>query len=421
MKSSPRASGLGNMSPMTNTEGSGLGIYLTYRHPGAGPLGKRVARLGADTVLGWFQRAWARALAARDHAEFDEWLLPELGGAVYGLGSLFSAARQHGLGAPTSVETLGELLGEHLHTEGSFYLDEHTLCVHGDDDEMGLAYYFFDEAYARANPDRVAFLIHDEPRLPDSVGDGGYEPPADVPLSLLPEAEGQGATYACFVAYYSTFQSRIFDNPRPLVARGVRLPEFADYLRSAEARGWPFELRLLRALASDGRSLGETLCEASRYPLRRMGGEIWRAPDDDAAAARREFEAVAPGLTDATSPPADARTRLELGEHVAVLCADVGVGYFHLWIVFDDLWASAHRDMASSLLRHVAGWDVFATGEPCEPEPLFVATAPRQEWFCTGCGCFLDQRSPPPTGLPDDWQCGICGSPKSALSRYASD
>lgn len=409
--------GSGNLPPMTTTKGRDCGIYLVYRHPGAGPLGKRVARLGADTILGWFQGAWARALASRDHADFDEWLLRELGGAVYGLGSLFSAAREHGILAPTSVGALGELLREHLYTEGDIELDEHALRVQGDDDEMGLAYYFFDEAYARANPDRVAFLVHDEPRLPDGVGDGGYEPPADVPLSLLPGAEGQGATYACFVAYYSSFQSKIFDNPRPLIARGVRLPAFADYLRSAEARGWPFELRLLRALASGGRGLGESLREASRYPLRRMGGQVWQAPDDDAVAASREFEAAAQALADETSPPADARTRLELGEHAAVLCADVGVGYFHLWILFDDLWAAAHPALASSLLRHVASWDVFAEGYPCEPEPLFVARAPTPEWLCTGCGCFLDSRSPSPEDLPDDWRCPICESPKAALSR----
>jgi hypothetical protein len=52
---------------------------------------------------------------------------------------------------------------------------------------------------------------------------------------------------------------------------------------------------------------------------------------------------------------------VHVGEHIAQLCYN-NRGYYQQWIFFDDLWASAHRDLANSLLRYVHRWDVLSPG-----------------------------------------------------------
>jgi hypothetical protein len=38
-----------------------------------------------------------------------------------------------------------------------------------------------------------------------------------------------------------------------------------------------------------------------------------------------------------------------------------GQNYFDHWIIFDDLWASAHADLANSLIRQLDRWDVLSS------------------------------------------------------------
>jgi hypothetical protein len=32
---------------------------------------------------------------------------------------------------------------------------------------------------------------------------------------------------------------------------------------------------------------------------------------------------------------------------------------YHQWYLFDDLWASAHPDLANAILRYASRWDVL--------------------------------------------------------------
>ena len=56
-----------------------------------------------------------------------------------------------------------------------------------------------------------------------------------------------------------------------------------------------------------------------------------------------------------------ALSRIQAGQHLlqAAIHADQRFGY-ERWYLFDDVWASAHPDLAASLLRCAAGWDPFA-------------------------------------------------------------
>ena len=64
-----------------------------------------------------------------------------------------------------------------------------------------------------------------------------------------------------------------------------------------------------------------------------------------------------------------------MGEHLAQACKHVGAGSrqgkeYHQWIFFDDVWASAHTELANGLLRFAARWDVLwvlPDASPAEP------------------------------------------------------
>jgi len=70
---------------------------------------------------------------------------------------------------------------------------------------------------------------------------------------------------------------------------------------------------------------------------------------------------------EASGPPS--RSLVHVGEHVAQLCLHYDhwqtprreLDLYHEWVYFDDLWASAHPDLANAILRHVRRWDVLST------------------------------------------------------------
>ena len=109
--------------------------------------------LGGESVLGWFQGVWERAKAAENVAD---WVEAELGTSVYGFASLLEAARDHALPPPLSDPVLMSYLEENLYVEGEFKYRPHALQVLTDDDEIELAYFFFDDDYLDAHPGRAA-------------------------------------------------------------------------------------------------------------------------------------------------------------------------------------------------------------------------------------------------------------------------
>jgi hypothetical protein len=53
---------------------------------------------------------------------------------------------------------------------------------------------------------------------------------------------------------------------------------------------------------------------------------------------------------------------IHVEEHLAQMCLDgswTDEPYFGQWIFFDDLWASAHADLANAILHFAARWDVL--------------------------------------------------------------
>ena len=136
---------------------------------------------------------------------------------------------------------------------------------------------------------------------------------------------------------------------------GVRLPGFPARLRAAEPTAdWPAELHVLRAVATDD-SVEAALRRANRWPLFALNEDPWPEGDggvevDVDAVLRKEL----PKSRDAD------RSLLTVDEHIAQLAMHVDEYFgYQQWIIFDDVWAASHPELAASLLRYAASWDVF--------------------------------------------------------------
>jgi hypothetical protein len=309
-------------------------IWFVYRTHYEGPLSKRVKKLKAPSVLAWFQKAIKQKGKGAEK---------ELGGHVYGFDSLFEEAHE----VPKSVAALRDLLEEHLYSEGDIRVDAHSVRVSTDDDEVDLAYFFLDEAAVKKK-DRVAWLLHDSPKLPTTIGKGKYKPP--LPIDALSKVKGEGTTYVCLL----TFADSESIPGSAHAFQGVRLPELAAHLRSAKAEGWPFELRLLRASLSDD-DLASALKKIASFPLL----DVLNAESTREATTAADMAALAKGRKTEAK-----KLVMHASPHAILFSPYVSKAFGHQQIIFfDDLWASANADLASSLLRYASGWDPFTDGE----------------------------------------------------------
>lgn len=347
-----------------------MSVYIVYRSHYEGPSGKHVRKLDGDSVLGWFQSVWGRAKQADD---LWEWVEAELGCHVYGFETIFKAARDNDLPPPESDRELNAYLADHLYVEGEFFHEPHALQVWTNDDEIEMAYFFFDDHFLEEHPGRAAYLLHEDWRLPTTSGERPYASSIEA-KEIDPPGSGTGTTYLVFLAFYDSMS---LDLEGPWRIDGVRLPELAEYLRDAEPDGdWPFELKLLRSQLppddSAGPSLRIAMERVARLPLRQIGGtletsKIGFGTVEEAAA---ELEGIVNNLPPMKRGFDPSKARVSTESHIAQLCPHTGWEdeMYHQWILFDDLWAGAHPDLAEGLLRYAKRWDVLTPDEPGESE-----------------------------------------------------
>lgn len=331
------------------------GIWFVYRSHYEGPLSRRVRRLSAPSLLAWFR---AKIDDARTSPSPGTVADADLGGAVYGLESFFLAVKEHTLHTPKTNIALGKMLREHLYVEGgeeNIRLDAHSLRVFTDDDEVDLAYYFFDDEAVATNP-LLSFLLTTDPKLPDGDGDAAFEPPAPV-TALAPAGTGEGATYASLFTFYDSESLP----GRAVMLPGVRLPDLAAHMRNVvPTAAWPVELRLLRAMVDAGdTTIDAALGRVSAFPLPALGGDgdARTLGTGEHAKARGEFEVAAKKLKHEGD---HAQSLINVGDHVATLCAHTSKELgFQQWVLFDDRWAGAQGDLAKSIVHAAQHADPF--------------------------------------------------------------
>jgi hypothetical protein len=353
-----------------------MAVHFVYRCHYGNPSEKYVRHFGADTVLDWFRSIWKPVpesdtppYRAYEHAN------ELLGTNVYSFSSIFEKIAEHGWAAPRSMRELTERL------EAALYVDEidtgpHHVQVWTDDDDLEMVIYIFDDHHAAKYPARTAFLLHDGWQLPDGAGPGGFR--TREPTRLVSrDRKGVGTTYFAVLAFYAS--DNIDNLEGAWRIEGVRLQELPRHLLMVDVSGdeWPREMPAIRReLVRPPR--GTPLDERSflvRLGVKPTDEITWGIFSDwlrdrgrlpaGPYLLERAFRAAPPGLTHSSR-----RKQHDLshaGEHLVQACKHVdtwrrGGKYhrnYHQWIAFDDVWASAFPELANSLLRFAARWDVL--------------------------------------------------------------
>ncbi|MBW6435875.1 hypothetical protein KZ829_19220 [Actinoplanes hulinensis] len=323
-------------------------MYFVVRWRGDSPYSKHVHHVPGTTVLGWFQRAW--------HHEDPETLIDtELDGGAYGFETIFEAIAEHDLPCPATIGELRELLLEHLWVEADddenfIQLDELSLRVRTDDDEVDLAYYFLDDALVTDAADRIAYLLHDTWPLPADAAAPGTAFTHTVPVRAVGPVAGPDAVFAVRNCWKQIgHRDRNLDLHGAIVFPGVLLPGLATHLTSTDdtaADGWTDDARLIRSLVGPGET--DMVPAMRRYAALGgydLSGPGWAAPD---------HEQILKWLPE--TPAAESRT--DVSPHLAQVARyiDSFFGHDQLFL-FDTRWAAAHPDLARSLLRYAAHWD----------------------------------------------------------------
>jgi uncharacterized protein (TIGR02996 family) len=389
-----------------------MAVYFVFRSHYEDPSGKRLKRFEDATLLDWFRNHWLE-LADPETGDADR--LQDLLG-FWWLGSLFNGAKQDRLPPPKSEEQLREYIEEHLYTEGEVVFQPHALTDLDNDDELEYCYYAFDDVYLAEHPGHADFLLHDDWRLPEDFAEESTFEPDGRSHTYGAPGTGAGAIYNSAQSWMDSCNLSDLAGSSSAYLTGVRIPDLASYLCSinpahlghlflllvrsqllaAPLTADPLEEGFRRALLdhpdddaswnaySDflqdhgNRSAGvELLDQALRSVLDLAALLLPSAPSleclesGSVVATRKTLNRV---LKDHGRPEGDnhepEKSLLQVAEHVVVMCIHVGrwdnIDHYQQWIFFDDLWASAHPDLANSILRYDRTWDVLADDEGSE-------------------------------------------------------
>src|SRR5262249_45438611 len=248
-------------------------------------------------------------------------------------------------------------------------------------------------------------------KLPADAGAGSFEP-AEKTKQLKLDGGGEGTTYLVHLTYYDSGNLSDFDGI--YTCQGIRLSGLARHLLRATPAagfpfrgGWPLDPRLLGAsLTAADQSLPEIeqtflrevraspaddaawnaysdwlmdqgrpgaglvllergLRQVAQYPVVTLGGGSWEGLALGPPETAEQGLKGAVGKLGGRSKHDPSRSLVRVDEHIAQLCLHTqhwgGHDLYHQWIYFDDLWASAHPDLANAVLRFASRWDILTT------------------------------------------------------------
>jgi uncharacterized protein (TIGR02996 family) len=358
-----------------------MSVWFAYRCHYDLPATRFVKRFDEATILEWF-RNHCKPIA--DNKEATAYAMTLLGIVPYGFPYFLTRLAEEKVPPPRNNRELHAAFN-YWGVQGEWLCQAHAIQGLDDDDEEEMAFYIFDDVFASKYPERVAWLLQEDWRLPADVGTGSFTP-AFRTTRVKPRGGGEGTTYLAFLVCHDSCNLSDL-NAEADRLDGVRLPELARLLaRVGEAQredyGWCGELHDLadEILAED--SAGEPLEKVFLHELRanphddarwnvygdwleergRPRAELWLL---QRALERIGKRPIHRHPKDSVPEDTPNRSQWRVEPHLAQLCLHEATVYrhncFHHWVLFDDLWASAHPDLANSLVRQLERWDVLSS------------------------------------------------------------
>ncbi len=270
------------------------------------------------------------------------------------------------------------MLENHLYVERRLLCQPNAIQVFTDDDELDVAYYIFDDAYLSRNQHRGAFLIRDDWELPKSFREDGKFHSIESRRILQPAGGAEGFVYCAFLCEYNT-GGNLEDIAPCLQISGIRLPDLTDFLLSRllpSDKGrdsWPGEFLLLQhqmkklSLSSNRpesnkSTLLAALTECTKLPVSLVADQIdWSNSTQDNLVFT---DSGAEDYRDRQSKIQPNKSRIQVELHCAQASFHTDSWYntdlYNRWILFDDLWAASHPNLANSILAYGNRWNVLS-------------------------------------------------------------
>jgi hypothetical protein len=310
------------------------------------PANRSIYWLDARSPLDWFQSLWPRL---RQDATVTSKALLDVE-KLYGFQGFADRVRGKELAAPMASDDLQTLLKKNWYSNNVQCRDGFVL-VETDDDEVELAFWWVSDEVFLAKQELFACYATDP--LPTEIASGGFDSGYEV--AMTGNAGGAGAVFCVFATAWDS--GNLDSLPGPVEVRGLRLPGFADWLRAMP----PGNITITGLKPHHSGHLLELDWLAL---VARHNAEL------ELPALLRRLAEVSPASADRHSKEIHAGTLREdelrkdviwLGskQPAAVVQGSANLIEFrlydgfnwHVWFLFDDLWASAHPVLARSLLQ----------------------------------------------------------------------
>lgn len=377
-------------------------VYLVSRSQYESPLGHTLCTFEDETLLDWYQRVWVTDDLCRKlvvEAGFPDEVIEQsevyeilsecgdhCGKTLPSDNSAWFLANMYDFPPPQSYDDLQPFIDsfEGGFCEGEIHFLKGSVEVSSNDDEIEYTWHLFDSEFAKENPDRVDFLLHQTKELPITF-QSNRNFNTRIPTLKVSDYQTNGpTTYACFL---SAMDGETIGDIDGCFSFPVRLPDFTKWLKSQQVDPsgleygaefpWHECLLFLRAFSLSGANpaLENVLQEFSQYDEKLYG---WAPRVLSDYNCNHESDRVLVGEVNqeivmelghllAVSKRMDSPDKhhseytkfpawIQSSEHMVQAIFEDGVERNNTncqrWIFFDDLWAAANRNLAESILRY---------------------------------------------------------------------
>ncbi|MES2469486.1 MAG: hypothetical protein V4675_19435 [Verrucomicrobiota bacterium] len=382
-------------------------VYLVLRSEYQEPHGRKILEFpDAPDLVAWLRTYWVTrqdlitinpAIAREQDFDPRDWQdeihtlrKSILGGAPNGFTTFFVRMVDHP--RPENMDDVRKFIAsfDREYGEGSIEINGTAIQAHTNNDEIDLAWYLFDQAYADQNPGRTSFILHKPFELPATSGTNGWRPPVDVHTL----GSGKGTTFCCFASSLDGATLQEIDGCYGLPGR---LPDLGKWLAGQKPgletndgkamEEWHENLILLRAFSLTTEEQDHTFEGAlRRFDETNRTIEGWlpaifsnyRYEIKKPALLLAEKTACGRDLQEFLEADAKARenARRSYWEHSSgeslfqftphccqvvftkvSTARDSGKSHKNIqhWIFFDDLWAEANKELSESILHYGRG------------------------------------------------------------------
>ena len=370
-------------------------VYLVIRAVDCSPLGKKVYKFEAPSLLEWVQEAWDSVSALGRFEDEDEeyeyledtypFVEKQLKVSEWEVVQFFN--RMRCCSKPESLDDLASFIADFgRYGEGSINMDDR--CIHAvtDDDEIEIEWYLFDEEYKNATEHVTSFLLHETFELPSGAGSGKFAPV----LNEYRSSSSHPVTYVAMITYVDgltitdcTGNHILLGDLSTSLSQLTEEPN--DQRKKKLLNNLPNDLLLFRALLieADGdvvqafEAMKGFMRKGGRWPVRELDNYKYKHNDyfiGNKSALKKDLAHLRTLVKEADKK-SNYKWKISLGscevqesEHIlqmlftSKLETDANqkkpTESVYQWVFFDSYWAVQNPKLAESILRFARGEDM---------------------------------------------------------------